>query len=402
MSERGKSSTITDLWLKDKNFLAEKSVQQIINFCAEGKLIDRSSASEEFRAFLKIIPSELLSSYATECLESSKRFDDSGLALQDIVNQIGARIGFTVQDGLYRGKANSIGFDGIWKTPDNYSLVVEVKTTDAYRINLDSISEYRTKLSDLNQIPAFQSSILIIVGRQDTGDLEAQIRGSRHAWDIRLVSVESLIKLMQLRETLDDIRTMLQIAEILKPQEYTRIDRLIDVIFSTSKDVNPEDDIDEADIDDEKHAVAQKMPRFHPVSFHQECIDRIQQHLGQPLIKKSRSNYGTSDNAIAVVCSISKTHVSAGSTKYWFAFHPYYEDFLRNAKSAYIAYGCGSPADVLLIPFNEFKPLIKDFWTTQKDGRMYYHVVIYKKDSSFHLKIPNKETMIDISAYRIS
>lgn len=27
------------------------------------------------------------------------------------------------------------------------------------------------------------SEALIIVGRSDTGDLEAQVRGSRHAWD---------------------------------------------------------------------------------------------------------------------------------------------------------------------------------------------------------------------------
>ena len=32
------------------------------------------------------------------------------------------------------------------------------------------------------------SSMLIVVGGEDTGDLEAQIRGSRYAWDIRLVS----------------------------------------------------------------------------------------------------------------------------------------------------------------------------------------------------------------------
>jgi len=35
--------------------------------------------------------------------------------------------------------------------------------------------------------------VLIVVGRQDTGELEAQIRGSRHAWDIRLISAEALL-----------------------------------------------------------------------------------------------------------------------------------------------------------------------------------------------------------------
>ena len=155
----------------------------------------------------------MLETYANECLE--KAFDNSGFALQDIVNQIGARIGFTVEDGLYRGRSNSIGFDGIWKTSENYSMVVEIKTTDAYTIHLDTISEYRLNLINSNKIDKNRSSILIIIGRQETSDLESQIRGSRHAWDIRLISIDSLIKLMLLRENLDDAKTMQQIAEFL-------------------------------------------------------------------------------------------------------------------------------------------------------------------------------------------
>jgi hypothetical protein len=46
------------------------------------------------------------------------------------------------------------------------------------------------------QLKEDQSSILIVVGREDTGDLEAQIRGSRHAWDVRLISVDALLRLM--------------------------------------------------------------------------------------------------------------------------------------------------------------------------------------------------------------
>jgi len=391
--------SITDLWTNNKDMILGKSVQQIIAFCAEGKLTDGSRASSEFRGFLKSITSEMLSSYATECLE--KKFDDSGFALQDIVNQIGARIGFNIQDGLYRGKSNSIGFDGIWKTTDGYSLIVEVKTTDAYRINLDTFSVYRAELSTSKQITLNQSSILIIVGRQDTGDLEAQIRGSRHAWDIRLISIDSLVKLMILRESLDDARTMQQISEVLKPREYTRIDRLIEVIFLTTKDINPEEEIEEDAIDDEKQLDPKKQVRFHPVNFHKECIDLIQGHLKQPLIKKSRSSYNTADNSIAVVCSISKTHGDKATPKYWFAFHTYYEDFLKDAQTIYMAYGCGSPKDVLLIPFKEFKPLLKDFWTTERDGRIYYHVVIIRKGDRFYLKIPKKEQMLEITQNRI-
>jgi hypothetical protein len=36
-----------------------------------------------------------------------------------------------------------------------------------------------------------------MLGREDTGALEAQVRGSRYAWEMRLISVERLIKLVR-------------------------------------------------------------------------------------------------------------------------------------------------------------------------------------------------------------
>ena len=44
---------------------------------------------------------ELIESYLTQCLQSS--FSDSGFALQDIVNEVGHRLGFRVENGRYRG-----------------------------------------------------------------------------------------------------------------------------------------------------------------------------------------------------------------------------------------------------------------------------------------------------------
>jgi len=112
-----------------------------------------------------------------ECL--TEPFTDSGLALQDIVNQIGRRLGFVVSDGRYRGTATHIGFDGLWRSPNGHTLIIEVKTTDAYRIKLDRLISYRRALESETAKPDEGVSFLIIVGREDTGDLEAQIRGSR-------------------------------------------------------------------------------------------------------------------------------------------------------------------------------------------------------------------------------
>ena len=63
------------------------------------------------------------------------------------------------------------------------------------------------------------------------------MRGSRYAWDMRLISIERLIKLVQIKEKSDDPATIIQIRQLLQPFEYTKIDRIIDVIFTTATDV---------------------------------------------------------------------------------------------------------------------------------------------------------------------
>ncbi len=396
-------SSITELWTKSKDTFDIKSLSQILSFAGDGKLKDSNATSTEFRELLEQVPSKLLSRFADNCL--SDKFDDSGFALQDIINQIGVRLGFEVEHGLYRGKQNDIGFDGIWTSKDGHRIVVEVKTTDAYRINLDIIAEYRNKLSNDSRLDKLRSSILIIVGRQDTGDLEAQIRGSRHAWDIRLISTDSLLKLLGLKETLNDAKTIQQINELLKPREYTRIDRLIELIFETSKDLQLDeiDEITEEDSPKEKKRRKPNEDKTTPVSFHEECLIKVQNNLKINLIKQSRISYKTKNSSIGLICAISKTHMSGQNEKYWFAFHPHQKDFLSEFPTSYISLGCGSSDSTFLIPYSDFEPFIQYLWTTEKDGRMYWHIVINKREGKFLLQQPysGKNVSIDLAKYKI-
>src|SRR5215216_5566310 len=226
---------LTDLWLAAREQLADKLVKQIISFAGTGQLRDGGDASTEFRDYLARVPSTFLARYADECLKEP--FDNSGFALQDIINQVGRRLGFAVAHGRYRGTSAHIGFDGLWRFPNGHAVIVEVKTTDAYRIDLNSIAGYRRALISQGECLEEQSSILIVVGRQDTGDLEAQIRGSRHAWDIRLISVDSLLNLVRIKESTDSQETNAKIRRLLTPVEYTRLDQLVDVVFTTTQDV---------------------------------------------------------------------------------------------------------------------------------------------------------------------
>jgi len=383
---------LTDIWKKSPDQLAGKRLAQIIGFAGSGKLKDDSDASREFRAYLSQVPSALLVSYADQCL--TNRFDDSGLALQDVVNQLGRRLGFSVTEGRYRGARGEIGFDGIWRSPQGLDLIVEVKTTDAYRVDLNVIAGYRRSLLTSGQLSSEEpSSILIVVGRQDTGDLEAQIRGSKHAWDIRLISLDALCRLVRLKEDVEDPGTLGKIYDVLIPREFTRVDGIIDLVFTAAEEVREETELESEG--------EERKPKFVPVSFHEACVSRIQRQLKLQLIKRSRATYATVDDSVVLICAVSREHPSSSGSFYWFAFHPHQRDVLSKAVKGYVAFGCGSEATIVLIPFDTFKAWLEGMNITKKTDRFYWHVHIFRQGNDLVLHRKKGSPRIDLTQFRL-
>ena len=82
-----------------------------------------------------------------------------------------------------------------------------------------------------------RSSVLLVVGREETGALEAQVRGSRHAWDVRLIGIDALLKLVRLKENTASGDVGAKLRTTLMPVEYTRLDAVVDLVFSAARDV---------------------------------------------------------------------------------------------------------------------------------------------------------------------
>ena len=390
---------LTELWKNERHQLADKRVHQVIAFAGSGRLADENDTSSEFREFLRHVPTETLAQYADECLEGG--FQDSGLALQDVVNQIGQRLGFSVTDGRYRGRHGVSGHDGLWRLADGHTILVEVKTTDAYRIDLNTLAGYRRTLIESTTILADKSSILIVVGRQDTGDLEAQIRGSRQAWDVRLISVGALLRLLRLKEAVEDPATIQRIHAILIPREFTRLDDIVDIAFSTVEEAQTEDpEIEAVSVTPSPSEIPERTgPKFIPVKFHDNCARRLEEILGSILVKVSRSTFSSPDKRIRVTCSISKTHDFAGDEAYWFAFHPYYLDFLKEGERAFAAFGCGSDKQLFVFPLADFEPSLEDSYMTKRDDRFYWHVQIYREGTRWYLKRRQQAEEVQIGRY---
>lgn len=357
------SGTLLDFWERNESLFAEKSFWQIIQFAGEGKFRDGNDTSREVRELLAAIPLDKLHAFANECLAAS--FESSGFALQDIVNQIGVRLGFSVQPGRYKGVKGEVGFDGLWSAKDGHVLVVEVKTTDAFRISLDTISAYRERLIKANELTTSRSSILIAVGRQDTGDLEAQIRGSKHAWDIRLISIDSLFRLAEVKEQVSDWTISNQINQILRPLEYTRLDQIVELLFATSQDLeNPEPKRpSETETD-----ISSEVPKANLESVRKTALELVSEKLAVSLVRKGRALRSTSDGMVNVVCLVSQRYDGpGGSGNYWYGFTPAQREFLLEADKGWIVLACTGTERCFMIARDTFLPWLGKMLTTPSD-----------------------------------
>ena len=377
-----------------------KNVQQIVSFCGNGKLTNGSDCSKEFCEFLEEQNEAKLAEHANYCLENS--FEKSGYVLQDVVNEIGRRIGYDVENGLYSGKKGAVGFDGIWKNGNEWT-VVEVKTTDAYRINLDTVMEYARKLEKTIE-DEVKLSALIVVGRQDTGDLEAQIRGSKHAWSIRLVSADALMKLMFLNSELDDENFGYKANRILRPFEYTRVDDIVDLIFETQKETEKTITGEGEDFDEESDVEKRKF-EFTPVANidekRQEIARRFFENLGVEYRKISRTNFVSEDGKIGICCSISKRY-KRDYQPYWYALHLKWIDFMKQHEKGYFILGCMDRNEAFCIPFNVVSENIENLNTTKKDDKQYWHIVLIIDDGKIKWNISKIGKKIDLAAYTLN
>ena len=387
------------LWKSDPKTVAEFTIQQIVAFAGNGKLTDGSTCSEELRTYISEVSSSKLGEYVKFCLDNS--FDKSGLVLQDLINELGRRLEFNVEFGLYSGRRNQIGNDGLWQAPEGSHVVLEVKTTDAYRMSMDTLAGYRSKLITEGQITE-NSSILIVVGRDDTGELEAQVRGSRHAWDIRLVSAESLVKMVILKEEADEPETGRKIRQILVPVEYTRVDQLVDVVFSTAADLkdDEEDRLNVVDTDENsgETTVSARDDVMRRVDLERQAVlMAISKAHKVNLIKRSRAMYWTSDKSFRLACTVSKRYEDGPG--YWYAFHPRWKEFLTDCDTGYLVLGVMGRDDLVVLPISFFLQFIDKLNTTGKGEKMYWHIHLNEMPNRELFLVVPKETNVSVDRF---
>ncbi|MGD0521176.1 MAG: hypothetical protein ABSA48_07970 [Terracidiphilus sp.] len=367
------------------------SIKQIVALCGDGRLADESLCSNQLREYFQIATPENLKKYLQTCLQ--EKFDGNGFVLQDIVNELGRRLEYTMENGRYRGtrKSDAIGFDGLWHdTGNDHHIVVEVKTTDTYSLNLDDYSRYREKLIKAGKITD-QSSILLVVGREDTGGLEASVLGSGYARMVRIVSAEALANLVILKVQSDersDINTVGKIHDLLIPFELVKLDKIIEIAFRAAEDAKATVKEEQGEEPDSpsgvEHAVMKKQDRTPPeviAKFRSTMIESFARDRAT-LVKKSQALYWSADRKLRAVFAFSKQYEEKkGGHSYWYAYHSGWDQFLGEGAEGFYVLGCIGRNEAYALPYEWIHSRMNNLDATETEDRTYRHVFLYSNNT---------------------
>ena len=229
---------------------------------------------------------------------------------------------------------------------------------------------------------------------------------------MRLISADALIKLVQLKENAEGSETGQKIRSLLVPREYTRLDEMIDVMFTTAKDV--ERVVEAIETEKEQAVEAVNGPDKIKGAWEftdsralqakrDEVITALSRHQGTPLIKKSRALYWSPDHATRAAFTISKRYARQGGPHYWYGYPPQWDEFLREGERGYLVLGCMDRDHAFVIPTTVLYPLLKDLNTTRnEDGTYYWHIQLAEAPSGAVLLIvPKQKNSLSLSEYSL-
>jgi hypothetical protein len=209
-----------------------------------GKLDDspgEDTGRERFRRYLgkNLLAPGQVRDFVEESLRTAG--DQYNRALQDLVNHVGKFLGFDVRFGRYQGVRGEVGFDGHWKSPTGFHIVVEVKTTEVYTVKTATLVDYINQLISAKEIPSSDQAIgLYVIGRPDPElrQLENAIIAEKRSDLLRIISVDSLLSLAETM-TEYDVRHE-DILSIIRPSGCT-IDPVVGLITRVVATEAPEE-----------------------------------------------------------------------------------------------------------------------------------------------------------------
>jgi hypothetical protein len=202
--------------------------------------------------------------------------------------------------------------------------------------------------------------------------------------------------LVAVKEELEDPLVVAKIRQILRPKEYTKVDQIIDLVFSTAEDVKKDEKLAQ-----EAESVEAGGKRFTPVDFRQACIAKLQGYLKTVLVKRSSALYSSADEQTGVICLNSRAYGHGKKSGYWFGFRRHQRDTILAYANGYAAFGCGSAETLIVVPAKIFASWLEKFHTTDDGERFYWHVRISAEASKITMITKSGIKAVDVTEYLV-
>lgn len=412
---------LKDLWNLNQKLMENKTINQIDTWISN---LNNEEKKKELREFFGIIPLNKIEDYIEECTKSkskSAKKDREGFIFQDLVNELGKRLDYDVKFGVYKGKKKAKktekinGYDGLWTKGEDCSIVVESKVSDIF-LNLDTVNEYKEDLVKEGNISANNTSILIVLGREDQKNTTSLIKGSKYSENTVKITAESLVKLAKMKSTNKSRSLDERIKKILKSTTNCDADEIVDILFLENEENMPNKKLNkrlikkikkvnaDAEIYQEKmknKMFINKNVKKLPVNFYESAVDNLEKTLKIKLHKqegRSRILYTDNNKKYGILMSISKERKEKYQTKYWFAYHDRFSKYASECEYRYIAFSCGSENKIVLVPMADMEKHKNELNKTIKNEKIHWHVHIIDDGKDIYMQTPlgiNKKWILD-------
>ena len=247
-------------------------------------------------------------------------------------------------------------------------------------------------------------SVLLVAGHGDMDNLAMQIRGSPHAWHMRVIGVDALLDIAEIKERVE-APTFRRFHEILVPKEFIHLDEVVELFLSTASEASDEEDeaarmAAEDDVLELKPEDNAKKPPFRVATVNRvQAALQAQGAISSELIPRSRTTFSTPDSVCGIVCLTSKTYHRSGHSVFWFTLRDYQKKFLGSLPRAWVALGCGTEKVIVLFPWEDLSSRLDLLLQNCRGDVQQWHIHIHELEGRLVMRPQSDHRDIDLSSY---
>lgn len=198
-----------------------------------------------------------------------------------------------------------------------------------------------------------------------------------------------------MKENSSDPATGTKIRSLFAPVEYTRLDAMVDIVFTAVTD----DELPEQDEASDSMTPAKEPTKtfeFTDSNVLQAKRIQIVQSFGARegtyFLQKSRAQYWDPSHELRFVCSLSKRY-EGKPYPYWYAYHPQWDEFLIGGKRGYFTLGCMDLDEAFAIPRDALLPILPHLNQTVRETGAYWHIHLTESSEGLAIVVPGREPL---------